>query len=479
MRRWKVRKEFDSLGSVEVPKEAYYGAFTARAISNFPPSKSMHQELIRAMADVKWACAETNLDFGLLTSSMAKAIEMSCDEIKDGKLDKWIVVDPLSGGAGTAVNMNFNEIMANRATELLGGKLGEYLVHPLDHVNRSQSTNDVYPSAVKIGMIRLLRKLVDKVIDLQDSLQKKEKEFAGMLKVGRTELQDAVPITLGQEFGAWAEAIARDRWRLYKVEERIRFINLGATAIGTGINAPKNYSFKVTRKLSERVGIGLVKSENLIEATQNTDVFAEVHGLLKTLATNIIKISNDMRILSSGPHAGIGEMRLKPVQPGSSIMPGKVNPVLLEYAIQLSIKVISNDVAINFAVSSGNLELNAFLPLIQWTLYESSDLLIQTADALKRCVEGVEGMERRCLDNLNRSTTLATCFVPTLGYEKVAEIVKKADETGVSVKSILVEYGIPRKVVESVMDPKKMIALGYTGEQLKNNSRTDHQISPP
>ncbi len=463
-----MRKESDSLGTIELPKNAYYGAFTARAISNFTPSKRLHPELIAAMADVKWASAETNLELGILNSKIAKAIEMACDEIKIGKLNKWLVVDPLSGGAGTAVNMNFNEVIANRATELLGGKLGEYLVHPLDHVNRSQSTNDVYPTAVKIGAIRLLRKLVNKVVELQNVLQDKERKFAGIIKVGRTQLQDAVPITLGQEFGAWAEAIARDRWRLYKVEERIRFINLGGTAIGTGIDAPKVYPFKVTRKLSERTEIGLVKSENLVEATQNTDVFAEVHGLLKTLAANIIKISNDMRILSSGPHAGVGEIRLEAVQPGSSIMPGKVNPVLAEYAIQLSTKVISNDVAINFAVSSGNLELNAFLPLIQWALYESFDDLIKATDALEKCVRGAEAVKEKCLTNLEHSATLVTCFVPTLGYEKVAEILKEASETGTSVKELLVKYGIPKETVESAMDPKKMIALGYTAEKPRN-----------
>ena len=463
-----MRKESDSLGIVEIPENAYYGVFTARAISNFVPSKHLHPELIAAMADVKAACAETNFELGILTREVVRAIERACDEIKIGKLNEWLVVDPLSGGAGTAVNMNFNEVIANRATELLGGKLGEYLVHPLDHVNRSQSTNDVYPTAIKIGAIRLLRKLVDKVVELQNALQIKEREFAGIIKVGRTQLQDAVPITLGQEFSAWAEAIARDRWRLYKVEERIRFVNLGGTAIGTGIDAPKVYPFKVTRKLSERTEIGLVKSENLIETTQNTDVFAEVHGLLKTLATSIIKISNDLRILSSGPHAGVGEIRLKAVQPGSSIMPGKVNPVLAEYAIQLSMKVISNDVAINFAVSSGNLELNAFLPLIQWAIYESFDDLIKAVDSLKKCVEGANAVREKCLSNLERSATLATCFVPTLGYEKVAKIIKKAAETGIDVKELLVEYGIPKETVESAMDPKKMIALGYTAENPKN-----------
>ena len=457
-----MRKESDSLGTVEVPDNAYYGAFTARAISNFGTSKHLHPEFVAAMADVKWACADVNFELGLLSKSVAKAIKTACDEIKIGKLREWIIVNPLSGGAGTAVNMNFNEVIANRATEIVGGQLGEYLVHPLNHVNRSQSTNDVYPTAVKVGAIRLLRKLVDGVVELQDALQKKEREFAGILKVGRTQLQDAVPMTLGQEFGSWAEAIARDRWRLYKVEERIRFVNLGGTAIGTGINAPKVFPFRVTRKLSERTEIGLVKSENLIEATQNTDVFSEVHGLLKTLATNIFKISNDIRILSSGPNSGIGEIRVKAVQPGSSIMPGKVNPVLPEYAMQLAMRVISNDVAVNFAVSSGNLELNAFLPLIQWVLYESFDELTKAVAALTNCVEGTEANEEKCLMNLERSATLATCFVPILGYGKVAEIIKKSLETGESVKDLLVEFGVSKETVEKALDPKKMISLGYT-----------------
>ncbi len=457
----RVRRESDNLGDVYVPIDAYYGAFTMRAISNFPPFLSIHPQLKMAMADVKWACAQTNFEFGLLDSNVSEAIKKACDEIKNGELDEWIVVDPLSGGAGTAINMNFNEVIANRATQLLGGKIGEYIVHPLNDVNRSQSTNDVYPTAVKVGAIRLLRNLVEMVVSLQESLQEKEKEFKGVLKMGRTELQDALPITLGQEFGSWAEAVARDRWRLYKVEERIRFINLGGTAVGTGVNAPKGFSFKVTQKLSERVGIGLVKSENLIEATQNMDVFAEVHGLLKTLATNIFKISNDLRLLSSGPTGGIGEVRLKAVQAGSSIMPGKVNPVLLEYAMQLAMKVISNDVGINISVSSGNLELNAFVPLIQHLLYESFDLLIRAVDALKRCVDDVESVQNRCLDNLVHSPILATSFVPILGYEKVASLVKESYEKGISIKVLLMKEGIPEKKIEEILNPKKMIALGY------------------
>jgi|YelNatPaOPRAMG01_1025707.scaffolds.fasta_scaffold17278_3 aspartate ammonia-lyase len=454
-----MRKEFDSLGEIEVPEDAYYGAFTARTILNFPPKRVVHSVLLNALADVKWACASTNEELGVISPKIAEAIKKSCDDME--VLSKWFVVDPLSGGAGTSLNMNINEIIANKATEILGGKIGDYLVNPLDHVNRSQSTNDVYPTAIKVGAIRLLRTLVDEVANLQQSLQLKEKAFDDVIKLGRTEMQDAVPMTLGQEFGAYAEAIARDRWRLYKVEERIRFVNLGGTAIGTGIDAPQKFSFMAIRKLSERVKIGLVRAENLIESTQNTDVFAEVHGLLKTLATNITKISNDLRFLSSGPAGGIGEITLKTVQAGSSIMAGKINPVLLEYASQLSMKVIANDVAINMAVFSGNLELNAFLPLIQYTLYDSFDDLIMAVKALRNCVDDLKANSQKCKENLERSAMMATCFVPMLGYEKVAEIVKKSLDTNRDVKELLIESGLSKDMVESALDPKKMIALGY------------------
>ncbi len=446
---------------MEVPIDAYYGAFTQRAIVNFPPRRRIHEELKNAIADVKWACAVVNSELSLLPNRKAKAIEEACDEIKSGELNEWLVVDPLSGGAGTVVNMNFNEVIANRASQLLGGRLGSYEVKPLEDVNLSQSTNDTYPSAVKLGAIRLLRQLVNEVIELQNALQEKEKKYAGVLKVGRTELQDALPITLGQEFGAWAEAIARDRWRLYKVEERIRFVNLGGTAIGTGLNAPKNYASMVTRKLSERTGIGLVKSENLIEATQNTDVFAEVHGLLKTLATNVIKISNDLRFLSSGPHAGIGELKIVPIQPGSSIMPSKVNPVLLEYAIQMAMVVISNDVAVNLAVSSGNLELNAFLPLIQHALYESFDVLISAVSALKACVKKIEAVKKKCEDNLKASKIILTSLVPILGYQKVAEFIEESEKKRVPIKKVLESHNIPKGLIEKAMDAKEMVALGF------------------
>lgn len=454
-----MRKEHDSLGEIEVPQDAYYGAFTSRAVRNFPPTRNTHSYLISALADVKWACACTNEEFGLINPEIAEAIKRACDEIEE--VSKWFVVDPLCGGAGTALNMNINEIIANKATELLGGHLGQYIVHPIDDVNKSQSTNDVYPTAIKIGAIRLLRKLVDEVSELQQSLQSKEKAFDSVLKLGRTEMQDAVPITLGQEFGAYSEAVARDRWRLYKVEERMRFVNLGGTAVGTGINAPRNFSYVVTRKLSERCKIGLVRSENLIDATQNADVFSEVHGLLKTLAVNLIKISNDLRFMSSGPAGGIGEIKLKAVQPGSSIMAGKVNPVLLEYVIQLSMKVLSNDVAINMATSSGNLELNAFLPLVQYSLYDSFDSLSQSVRALRTCVDTLEADPQKCRENLEKSAMIVTCFVPILGYDKVSKIVSEVIEQKADIKKLLMESGLSKEFIESAFDPKKMIALGY------------------
>ncbi len=453
-----MRKEYDVLGEVTIPEDSYYGVFTKRALSNFPKEKNLNKELRDAMADVKKACAIVNEELGLLKNKISNAIQEACNEIKIGKFDKWLVVDPLSGGAGTTVNMNFNEVIANRATQIIGGKLGEYIIHPLHHVNLSQSTNDVYPTAIKIGAIRLLRQLVEKTIDLQTALQEKERKFAGIIKVGRTELQNAVPISVGQEFGAWAEAIARDRWRLYKVEERIRFINLGGTAIGTGINAPKAFSFKVARTLSSITGIGLVKSENLIECTQNADVYAEVHGLLKTLAVNIIKISNDIRTLSSDL---LRELKLKPVQLGSSIMPGKINPVLLEYSIQTAMKVVSNDVAVNIAVSSGNLELNSFMPIIQDTLYESFNKLINSISVLTRCVKDVEAVKEQCDQNLKSSKSIFTCFVPILGYKKVEQLLKRSESEGVPIKKLLEEEGIAKETIDKALNPSNMIGLGY------------------
>ncbi|HWQ61770.1 MAG TPA: lyase family protein, partial [Negativicutes bacterium] len=325
-----MRRDKDLLGERDLPDEAYYGVHTLRAAENFPLSGyRVHPRLIAALALIKKAAAEVNAEQGSLDADMAKAIGRAADEVMEGKWRDQFVVDALQGGAGTSTNMNVNEVLAGRANELLAGaKSGP--VHPLDHVNLHQSTNDVYPTALRIAAVWLLQPLSEACAALQESLQAKETEFAGVIKVGRTQLQDALPIMLGQEFGAWAQAIARDRWRLYKVEERLRQTNLGGTAVGTGLNAPPKYINAVNERVRRYANIGLARAENMVDVTQNADVFVEVSGLVKALAVNLSKIAHDVRLLSSGPRAGLGEIVLPERQAGSSIMPGKVNPVIAE-----------------------------------------------------------------------------------------------------------------------------------------------------
>lgn len=350
----KQRKELDWLGTKEIPDDAYYGIQTARAKDNFPLSGlKVHRELIRALAMVKKAAAETNRELGLLEQEKASAIIQAAEEIISGQWQEQFIVDALQGGAGTSTNMNMNEVLANRALEILGRAKGDYeYIHPLNDVNMSQSTNDVYPTALKIAAVNLLMPLNYGLAALQEALQLKEEEFAGVVKMGRTQLQDAVPITLGQEFSAYAQAISRDRWRIYKVEERLRQVNLGGTAIGTGLNAERKYIFMVNEKLRALTGLGIARAENMIDVTQNMDCFVEVSGLLKAAAVNLCKIANDLRLLSSGPKTGLGEINLPQLQSGSSIMPGKVNPVIPEAVNMAAYQVMSNDLAITLASSA-------------------------------------------------------------------------------------------------------------------------------
>jgi aspartate ammonia-lyase len=346
-----MRRERDSLGEREIDEGAYYGIHTVRARENFPVSgEPIHPALVEALAAVKKAAALTNGEIGALDGRIAGAIATACDEILAGALRDQFVTDRLQGGAGTSAHMNANEVIAARAAELLGGRRGDRsLVHPLDQVNLHQSTNDVFPTAVRIAAIRLLKPVSERLADLQSALQEKEAEFASVLKVGRTQLQDAVPVTLGQEFGAWAQAVARDRWRLYKAEERLRQINLGGTAVGTGLNAPRAYIYGVVEKLRGITGLGLARAEYMMDPTQNADVFVEVSGLLKACAVNLTKIAGDLRLLSSGPFAGLGEIRLPAVQAGSSIMPGKVNPVIPEMIHQVAFRIMGEDLTITLA----------------------------------------------------------------------------------------------------------------------------------
>ena len=374
----KTREETDLLGSLQIPADALWGIHTARAIENFPISGQLiHLELIKAYGEVKLACAQTNNQLGFWANpKKADAIEKACFELSQGLLNEHIKVDALQGGAGTSTNMNVNEVIANRALQLLGEKPGNYeIVSPLNDINLHQSTNDTYPTALKIAAIRLFRQLEQNVLELQEAFQQKEKEFAHIVKIGRTQLQDAVLTTLGREMSAYAEAFNRDRWRIYKCEERLRVVNLGGTAIGTGLGAPRQFIFRVVDRLRENTNIGLARSENLIDGTQNTDVFVEVSGILKACASNLFKVSNDLRLLSSGPDAGLAEINLPQKQAGSSIMPGKVNPVIPEAAAQAALLAMGNDQVIASACSAGNLELNQFMPLVAHTLLESLSVL--------------------------------------------------------------------------------------------------------
>jgi aspartate ammonia-lyase len=463
----KTRTEHDLLGEIEVPEKAYYGIHTLRAHHNFNLSGlRLHPELIRALADVKKACAMANLRTGYLDQRIADAIALACEEIASGKLHDQFIVDVFQGGAGTSANMNANEVIANRAIELLGGTKGDYsIVHPLDHVNLSQSTNDVFPTAVRVAAIRLLLPASQAMADLQRRLQEKENEFAGVIKVGRTEMQDAVPITLGQEFAAWAQAVQRDWWRLYKVEERLRQVNLGGTAIGTGLNADRRYVFMVVDVLREITGLPLARAENMIDVTQNCDVFAEVSGLIKAAAVNLGKIASDLRLLSSGPSAGIGEIKLPPLQAGSSIMPGKVNPVATEAVTQAAIQIMANDQAITTAAMNGQLELNAFLPLISHNLFQSLQLLRNAADLLaEKCIKGIEADEERCLALLENSFAVLTALSPHIGYEAASDLARTAQEKRITIRQAALDTGLfTKEQLEAILSPVEMTKPGIAG----------------
>lgn len=464
-----VRIEQDLIGPKEIPASAYYGIHTARAAENFKVSRQMvHPELIKAIGVVKQAAAETNLHLGLLGQDIGSAIIQAADEVAGGMLYDQFIVDALQGGAGTSTNMNANEVIANRAIEILGGDKGDYhLVHPLDHVNLSQSTNDVYPTALRIAAIRLLASLAESCAQLQGALQAKESEYAGVLKLGRTEMQDAIPITLGQEFSAWAEAVARDRWRLYKVEERLRQVNLGGTAVGTGLNADRRYIYAVIERLRSLTGLGLARNENMIDGTQNADVFVEVSGLIKACASTLIKISGDLRLLSSGPRGGLGEIRLPDLQAGSSIIPGKVNPVMPEMAAQVAYQVIAQDLAITLAASSGQLELNAFLPLIAANLLPGMESLSLTMEYLAdQCIRGIEARPNRCREYLLNSTGIITALSPYIGYDKSSDIAKTALQDNRSIKDLILAEGLfSGEELDELLQAHHLTRPGIVGKQ--------------
>jgi len=458
------RTEHDLLGTRQVPADALHGIYTERAIENFPLAlRPVNPALIHAYGAVKLACAQTNHELGWWDESKTRAIEAACVEMIEGRLDAAICVDALQGGAGTSTNMNVNEVLANRALQLLEKPLGDYqTVSPLEDINLHQSTNDTYPTALKVAAIQSLRLLQREVVGLLEEFQRKEQQFAGIVKVGRTQLQDAVLITLGREMSAYSEAFARDRWRIYKCEERLRTVNLGGTAIGTGLAAPRQYIFRVVERLRAITNLGVARAENLVECTQNADVFVEVSGILKACATNLLKIATDLRLLASGPDAGFGEIKLPARQAGSSIMPGKVNPVIPEAVSQAAIVVMSNDQAIAQACAMGNFELNAFLPLIADALLENLDLLRNACRIFReQCVAGIEADASRCRSHVEGATASLTAMVELLGYEKVQTLAARVRSEGKSVRDVVIEDGcLSPEQFDRLISPENVSRLG-------------------
>ncbi len=461
------RLEQDALGQLPVPAKALWGIHTLRAVENFPLAcRPLHPVLIQSLGVVKLAAALTNQRLGVwrLDAAKAEAIVAACREMAAGGLVDSVVVDALQGGAGTSANMNVNEVLANRALELLGCCKGDsHRVSPLDDLNLHQSTNDVFPTALRIAALRLLDTLEHSVVALQEAFQDQEQRWAHVVKVARTELQDAVLITAGRGFGAYAEAINRDRWRLSKCHERLRVVNLGGTAVGTGLAAPRRYIFEVTDTLRELTGLSLARAENLVDATQNVDVFVEVSGIIKAHAVNLLKICSDLRLLSSGPNTGLGEIRLPPRQAGSSIMPGKVNPVIPEAVSQAAMMVIGNDAALTLACASGNLELNPFLPLVAMTLLDNLDLLARADDILCRhCVAGIEVDEQRCSAHVANATAAVTALLPVIGHERATEIAVLAARTGKSVRELaLARDGITGEQFDQLTSATAVCRLGF------------------
>ena len=453
-----TRIEHDLLGTRPVSAAAYWGLHTLRAEENFRLSgRPVPPALIRALALVKKACALANRELGYLAADQAEAIVRACDEIAAGGLRDQFPLDALQGGAGTSTHMNVNEVVANRALELLGAAKGDYArLHPLEDVNRHQSTNDVYPTALRIAAIRGLRALSAALAGLQGACQGKEQEFAGVVKMGRTEMQDAVPMTLGAECSAWAEAFARDRWRTFKAEERLRVVNLGGTAIGTGLTAPRNYIFLVIEKLRAVTGLGLTRADNPVEATANADVFVEVAGLLNACASNLTKVARDARLLHL-----LGELRVPAVQAGASLMPGKVNPVLLEAAQAAGMTVRAHCALIAEAAAAGTLQLNEFLPVIAAALLDALHLLEQTVLMLTPHVAAFTADAAACRRHLDHSPALITAFLPRIGYEQAQALSREFQVSGGTDFRAFLISKLGRDIVEQTLAPENLTALGY------------------
>jgi aspartate ammonia-lyase len=442
-----TRLEHDLLGEREVPNSAYWGIHTLRAIENFPISGvpiGHYRSFVRAFGFIKEAAAIANRELGALDPELAEPIIKACIDVRDGMLDGEFVVDAIQGGAGTSSNMNANEVIANRALEVAGFEKGDYSkIHPLNHVNASQSTNDVYPTAVKIALIIEIIALLKEISHLRTEIGRKASEYSKIIKMGRTQLQDAVPMTLGQEFAAWSQTLGEDEGRLREIIPLLSEINLGGTAIGTKINTPDGYPQLVVRELSRLCEHEFILAENLIEATSDTGVFVSTSSVLKRFATKISKISSDLRLLSSGPRAGLGEINLPARQAGSSIMPGKVNPVIPEVVNQIAFTVIGNDLTVTMAAESGQLQLNAFEPIIARSLMMSITYLRKGCRVLADyCIADITANEEYLRSTVENSIGLVTALAPTVGYENATAIAKQAQESGTTVKQAAIELGL-------------------------------------
>lgn len=455
------RVENDSIGKKEVPINAYYGVQSLRAKENFKISgKMVNYELINAIIEIKKAAAITNGKAKAIPENVSGAMVKACDEILSGKFLDQFIVDAIQGGAGTSFNMNANEVVANRAIEILGKEKGDYsVVHPNDHVNCGQSTNDVYPSAGKIATIRLLKKATASLIKLRDAFLKKSSEFENVIKIGRTEMQDAVPISFGQIFKAYASALNRDITRFKKAEREMSTLNMGGTAIGTGITANNYYIKNVVPELCSITGLKLKQADNLIDATQNLDSFVFVSGIIKSCATTLSKISNDLRLMSSGPRTGFGEINLPSKQNGSSIMPGKINPVIPEVVNQIAFNIIGNDTTITLAAEAGQLELNAFEPIIFYCLFESLETLTNGINVFRTdCIDGLTVNAEHCKNEVESSISIVTALCPFIGYTKASKIAKQALKEKRNVRAVLIEENIiDSSKINEILNPKKMI----------------------
>lgn len=442
-----ARLEHDLLGDLPVPGDAYFGIHTLRALDNFAISGitvADYPALVRALAEIKEAAATANAELGLLSQHKADLIVAACKEIQNGALLEQFPVDVIQGGAGTSTNMNANEVVANRALELGGFRKGEYsALHPNEDVNMSQSTNDVYPTAIKLALQRLIVELCAGMAELREAFSAKAVEFASVLKMGRTQLQDAVPMTLGQEFASYAVMLGEDEARLIEAAALLREINLGATAIGTGITAHPDYAAAVRKHLSRITGLDFITASNLIEATQDVGAFVQLSGVLKRVAVKLSKVCNDLRLLSSGPRAGLGEINLPPRQAGSSIMPGKVNPVIPEVVNQIAFEVIGNDITVTMAAEGGQLQLNAFEPIIAHSLFKSLTHMKAGCETLARkCVAGITANREHLLDSVHRSIGIVTALNPYIGYANATEVARLALESGRGVSEIVLEKGL-------------------------------------